>query len=115
MVDDGQIVLVAGAIHLIALSLVGVLLWGAARSRARDETGCSDADSGDDEGGGGGNDRRRPPDRPRGGPPLPDADPARVRLRGPARLADLLPAPPRRAVREPARRTAPITGPRRTA
>jgi hypothetical protein len=41
---------------------------------------------------------------PRGGVPLDDAVPARVRLRDARRLADRLPRPPRRVVREPDRR-----------
>lgn len=49
----------------------------------------------------GGNRPPDPPPRPTGGPPIPAATPARVRLREPARLADLLPPPSRRAVREP--------------
>jgi hypothetical protein len=47
-----------------------------------------------------------PPERPlgpRGGIPLDDAVPARVRLRGAGRLADLRPARARRRVREPER------------
>jgi len=43
------------------------------------------------------------PDHPRGGIPLDDAAPARVRLRGKARLADLLPRRARRPAREPDR------------
>lgn len=63
-------------------------------------------DDGDNGGGGGGNDRV-PPQRP-GGPgggglPLPDAQPARARLRDHRRLADLLPGRERRPSREPAR------------
>jgi hypothetical protein len=43
------------------------------------------------------------PDHPRGGIPLEDAGPARVRLRGEARLADRLPARERRPARKPER------------
>jgi hypothetical protein len=43
------------------------------------------------------------PERPRGGIPLDDAAPARIRLRGEGRLADLLPRRPRRPAREPER------------
>jgi hypothetical protein len=60
----------------------------------------------DGEGGGGGNDRvppRRSDEPGGGGLPLPDAAPARVRLRDHGRLAELLPALPRRSVREPER------------
>jgi hypothetical protein len=45
-----------------------------------------------------------PPRAPRGGIPLDDAVPARVRLRGAARLADVLPRRVRRPAREPERR-----------
>jgi hypothetical protein len=41
------------------------------------------------------------PDGPRGGIPLDDAVPARVRLRGEARLVDVLPRRERRPAREP--------------
>jgi hypothetical protein len=64
------------------------------------------------EGGSGGDQPPDPPRRPIGGPPLPVAKPARVRLREPAHLADLLPLPRRRASREPKRPAPrPATGP----
>jgi hypothetical protein len=44
-----------------------------------------------------------PPGHPSGGIPLDDASPARVRLRERGRMADKLPAPPRRPAREPER------------
>ena len=54
--------------------------------------------------------RKRPPppdsprpNQPRGGIPLEDAVPARVRLRGRGRLADLVPRRERRPAREPER------------
>jgi len=68
-----------------------------------------DPEGGDDGGGGGGGgggsgpSRPAAPRAPRGGLPLPDATPARVRLRGHARLAELLPARERRPAREPER------------
>lgn len=43
------------------------------------------------------------PKHPRGGIPLNDAAPARVRLRSAGRLADLVPRPARRPAREPDR------------
>jgi hypothetical protein len=49
------------------------------------------------------------PDHPLGGIPLDDAAPARVRLRGEGRLADLLPRRTRRPAREPER--APVRTP----
>ena len=56
-------------------------------------------------GGGGGSDRisGTPKTSPSGGLPLPDAEPAPVRLRGHEKLADLRPRPERRRVTEPAR------------
>ena len=74
------------AAHLIALAVViGPLLRS---PRPPDEPG--EADSSDDDGEGG---SRRPfgtplGPKPRGDLPLPDAVPARMRLRGPGRLAD---------------------------
>src|SRR5215210_644199 len=67
-------------------------------------------------GGGGGNDRvppRRPPGPSGGGLPLDDAGPARVRLREPWRLADLLPARERRPSHAPGRAPAPPRVPTR--
>jgi hypothetical protein len=67
---------------------------------------------GDDDGGGGGTDPPAPPaDRPGGGIPLDDATPARVRLRGPGRLAERLPRRGRRPVHEPDRAPARETTP----
>jgi hypothetical protein len=65
----------------------------------------SSPDSSDDEGGGGrgpGSPPAPPPKAPRGGVPLPDAEPARLRIREPGRRAwDT--RRPRRPVREPDR------------
>ena len=62
-------------------------------------------DQGSDDGWGKGPDPRpTPPERPRGGIPLPDAEPAPLRLRGHERLADLGRARERRRTREPDRR-----------
>jgi hypothetical protein len=63
----------------------------------------SDSDS-DDGGWGKGPPPRTPPDDPRGGIPLDDAEPPRVRLRGHERLADLARKRVRRPSREPDRR-----------
>ncbi|HEX4011916.1 MAG TPA: hypothetical protein VHX62_17975 [Solirubrobacteraceae bacterium] len=54
-----------------------------------------------------------PPAPPRGGIPLPDATPARVRLREHGRLSEQLPRRERRPAREPARR--PVRTPHRGA
>jgi hypothetical protein len=95
--DDGLIVIFA-SLHLVALLLGGVLFAMFLRSEAN--RGSQGADE-EDDGGGGGNDRigSGPKTSPSGGIPLPDADPAPIRLRGPGRLADLR---PRRLRREPA-------------
>jgi hypothetical protein len=63
----------------------------------------SPPDSSDEDGGGGRGPKTDPPvlpDAPRGGIPLPDADPARVRLRDHDRPV-LTPRPARRGPREP--------------
>jgi hypothetical protein len=62
-------------------------------------------------GGGGGGGPRRPlprPSRPSGGLPLPDAEPARVRLRDHMRLTDKLPTRIRRPAREPTPERVPL-------
>jgi hypothetical protein len=89
---------VAGILYLVcvlAVALLPVLI-----GRRNSPPGPSDSDS--DEGGGRG--PRRPPRKPtppRGGLPLDDAQPARVRLRDHSRLADRLPSRGRRPAREP--------------
>ena len=93
--------LIFGALHLVALAL-GVLLFvmflrsGDGKRRKPPED--------DDAGGGGGNDRvlgRPPTSSPSGGVPLPDAEPAPVRLRSHGRPARG--RPDRRRVTEPDR------------
>jgi hypothetical protein len=106
MGDETLLVTLLGGLHLIGFGFAAILLLPLLRDerivplprRGEEE---------DDGGGGGGNDRVRPaPSRgPRGGGlplPLPDAAPARVRLREPARLADLIPSPARRREHAPA-------------
>jgi hypothetical protein len=101
---DPQLVLLAGVLHLLMLVLAGVLMFGMVR--AKPTSAWREPPPGDD-GDDGGSDRLgpKPPSRPRGGIPipLPDAVPARVRLREPGRLADLLPRRERRPAREPVR------------
>jgi hypothetical protein len=103
MASDEELMLIFGALHLVALAL-GVLLFVMfLRSDTFDGHNEPEEDEG---GGGGGNDRISEPPRispPSGGIPLPDAEPAPVRLRGPERLADLLPRHERRRVVEPVR------------
>jgi hypothetical protein len=99
MASDQELMVIFGALHLVALAL-GVLLF-VMFLRSDSFEGRTGPE--EDEGGGGGSDRisDRPKVSPSGGIPLPDADPAPVRLRGPARLADLLPRRERRRVVEP--------------
>jgi len=103
MSPDEELVLVFGALHLIAALLGGVLLVMFMRS---EETKEWRPPSEDDESGGGGNDRvsRRPKDTPPpGGIPLPHAAQSSHRLRGAGRLADAHPRRGRRATPEPQR------------
>jgi hypothetical protein len=100
MSPDEQLMLIFGTLHLVALALGAGLFVMFMRSD-RSEGGEPPEE---DEGGGGGSDRisDTPKTSPSGGIPLPDAEPAPVRLRGHERLADLLPKPERRRVAEPA-------------
>jgi hypothetical protein len=102
MSPDEELMLIFGALHLVALAC-GVLLFVMfLRSDTQDG---SDGPEEDEGGGGGGSDRisRPPKTSPSGGIPLPDAEPAPVRLRGHEKLADLRSRPERRRVTEPAR------------
>ncbi len=89
---------------VVLVVVVGLLLG------RRSRPGPSDPNDGD--GWGKGPPRPEPfgPDRPRGGIPLDDAAPARVRLRDDSRLADLLPRRARRPAREPDRAPARTPG-----
>jgi hypothetical protein len=94
--------LMIAGVHLLGLACVAVLMIPALRDGPTPPPGPSD--SGSDEGGGPG--PKRPPKRPdppRGGLPLPDAIPARARLRDHRRLHELLPSRERRPTREPER------------
>ena len=90
---------------LLYLALIfGVIFLPMVLGR-RGSSGDSDSDSDGGGGGGKGPWRPRPPSSPpRGGIPLDDAEPGRVRLRGHERLADLVPARARRPAPEPHRR-----------
>lgn len=109
MDDETLLVLLLGGLHLLGFACAAVLLL----PFLRDETPSWWNQSSGEDDDGGGNDRLGPlvPNGPGGGGiPLADAVPARVRLRGRGRLADLLPPGDRRPahaptpVRTPARR-----------
>ena len=105
---DTEIMLLVGGLHLVGAVLAAALILACLRS---DTTAPWSPREEGEEGGGGGSDRRAPrePDRPRGGGlPLPDAAPARVRLRGPATLAALSGASRRRRGPEPVRTPVPV-------
>lgn len=103
MGDGTLLIAVFGGLHLLGIAFAMVLLLPLMRE---EQPQLWTPPPGEDEdGGGGGNDRvsPTPPRDPNpGGLPLPDAVPARVRLRGPGRIADLTPAPARRPEHAPA-------------
>ena len=104
MPGDAEIILIFGVMHLLGLGCIAVLLIPALRETPEPPR---PPDSGSDDGWGHGPPRPpRRPDPPRGGIiPLPDAQPARVRLRdGHERLSDRLPPRQRRPAHEPHRR-----------
>jgi hypothetical protein len=114
MRPDVELIVLFAGLHLIGLALAALLLVMFVRS----DTVRTWSPPEDEGGAGGGNDRVVP--RPRSGPdggglPLPDAEPARVRLRGPGRLADARRQPDRRPAhapeREPARPDVPARAP----
>jgi hypothetical protein len=102
MSGESQLMLMIAGVHLLALVCVAVLLVPAFRETP--DSSEPPPDQGTDEGWG--NQRRQPPGpskHPEGGIPLPDALPARVRLRDHDRLGDRLPRRERRPAREPVR------------
>jgi hypothetical protein len=84
---------------VVVVVLVGLLLYRHGGSRP----GQSDPNPGDGWGKGPRGPEPQDPGDPRGGIPLDDATPARVRMRGKGRLADLRPRRVRRPAREPDR------------
>ena len=94
-----QLVLLIAGLHLFALVCVALLLLPALRDVNDRPPGGPEGDDGGGRGPGG---PKLIPPRPSGGLPLPDAIPARVRLREPGRLGAKLPARERRPAREPA-------------
>jgi hypothetical protein len=100
MSGEAQLLLMIAGVHLLGLACVAVLIIPA----LRDGPGPSSSDSGTDEGWGRGpRQPPKPPEPPRGGIPLPDAAPARVRLRDHRRLSDYRGRRERRPAREPTR------------
>ncbi len=91
---------------VVVFAIVAVGLVVALIQRSRRTSPPPDSEPGDGHGWGGRPRRPRPdsPGGPRGGIPLDDAVPARVRLRSGEKLADLLPRRVRRPAREPDRR-----------
>ncbi|MHB8691880.1 MAG: hypothetical protein ACYDHH_11580 [Solirubrobacteraceae bacterium] len=102
MTGVDQLLLWMVGIHVLGLVAIGVLLFPALRDENPGPP--QGGDSGSDDGWGN-NPRRPEPPRnvPGGGLPLPDALPARVRLRDARRLHERLPRRERRPAREPAR------------
>jgi hypothetical protein len=99
MKGGGQISWLVCVLIVVGVAFAGLILL---RHRGP-RRGPSDPNAGD----GWGKRPRGPdphgPERPQGGIPLDDAAPARVRLRGEDRLADLVPRRARRPAREPDR------------
>jgi hypothetical protein len=101
MSGEAQLLLMVAGMHLLGLGCVAMLMIPALRD-SPDSPPSSD--SGSDAGWGRGPRRPpKPPEPPTGGIPLPDAVPARVRLRDHEKLGDLLPPRERRPAREPER------------
>ena len=108
MADETLLVALLGGLHLLGFGFAAVLL----APLLRDERLAPAARPGEQDDDDGGNDRLCPvaPPGPRGGGlplPLPDAGPARVRLRGPACLAELVSPPQRRREHAPTPRRVP--------
>ena len=99
--DSELIILMIVGVHLLGLGCVAILMLTALREGPADPPRANpDSDDGR------GNKPlrpRTPSDRPRGGIPLPDAEPARVRLRDHHKLGEMLPGRERRPSREPRR------------
>jgi hypothetical protein len=107
MSPDEELMVIFGALHVVALLLGGVLFYMFLRS---DPTSAWKPPEDDEGGGGGGNDRRpsRPKPRPTGGVPLPDAEQSSRRLRGHGSLRDGRARPARRPAHPPAPARRPV-------
>jgi hypothetical protein len=101
MSPDEELMVIFGALHLVALTLGLALFVMFLRSGSR--SGFKPPE--EDDGGGGGNDRvsDKPKNSPSGGIPLPDAEQSSRRLRSHERLADTQRRYSRRRISDPAR------------
>jgi hypothetical protein len=109
MSPDEELVVIFGALHLVALVLGGILFMMFLRSDTTTTWQPPEDEDGNGGGGGGGNDRRpQPRPRPTGGVPLLDAEQSRHRLRGPGRIADEFIRPARRPAHAPLPRRTPV-------
>ena len=101
MSGDVELMLMVAGMHLLGLVCAAALILPALRNEpGMPPRGERDSDDG------WGHGPPRPPspsERPTGGLPLPDAEPAGVRLRDHRRLGELLPRRERRPAREPIR------------
>jgi hypothetical protein len=110
MADETLLVALLGGLHLLGFAFAAILLLPC----LRDESVAPLAGRREDEDDGGGGSDRLPQAAPRSpGPggipiPLPDAVPARVRLRDADRLADLLPGFERRPAHPPLPQRQPV-------
>jgi hypothetical protein len=102
MSGDAQLMLMIAGMHLLGLVCAAVLIIPALRDNPELPPGRPDSGSDDGWGRGPGKPPKAP-EPPRGGIPLLDADPARVRLRDHRTLREHLPRPERRPAREPRR------------
>jgi hypothetical protein len=102
MSGDAQLMLMIAGLHFLGLVCAAVLIIPALRDEP--DFPPRRSDPGSDDGWGRGPDAPpKPPDPPRGGIPLLDAVPARVRLRDHRKLTEHQPRRERRPVREPER------------
>jgi hypothetical protein len=103
MSGDAQLMLMIAGMHFLGLVCAAVLIIPALRDGP--EIPPRRQDPGSDGGWGRGPDLppKPAPDAPRGGIPLPDAEPALIRLRDHRTLSDQRPTRERRPAREPDR------------
>jgi hypothetical protein len=108
MTPDEELMVIFGVLHLIALAFGVILFMLFLRSDSASTWKPPEDEEG---GGGGGNDRLpslKPKPRPTGGVPLPDAEPARTRLRDHSKLRDARQRPLRRPAHPHVPRRTPV-------